>query len=407
VKPATVIAWHRRGFARFWAWKPRRAGRRPLAPEVVALIVRMARENPLWSRRRIANELAKLGHDVGKDAVAKYMPRPAGRPPRPPSQTWGTFIRTHAVGTIAIDFFTVPTVTFGVLYVFFVLSLERRRVIHVNVTAHPTAEWAAQQIVEAVGPDAGLARLIRDRDKILGVAFDRCVDNLGLTQFRIAARSPWQNGFAERWVGTARREIVDHVIVLGEHHRRRILRAYVAYYNADRPHMSLGGDAPMRRDVEPTIDGPRSRDAKARRASSSLQEGRRVNGFYATTPSPLPAKLHLPTYRSLHRMRRRQRSRPSPLRCGEYGRRPERGGVGLDLSLHHHSSREHAWEIPHEGRFDSVSGCAASGHRRRSLRRHRFGPFLGRLRLRGPDAMRYGLVSAKRCRRARRCNDRR
>src|ERR1017187_4385160 len=159
----------------------------------------------------VAKELAKLGHDVGKDAVAKYMPRPVGRTPRPPSQTWGTFIRTHAVGTIAIDFFTVPTVTFGVLYVFFVLSLERRRVIHVNVTENPTAEWAAQQIVEAVGPDVGLARLIRDRDKIFGAAFDRRVDNLGLTQLRIAPRSPWQNGFAERWVGTARREIFDHM----------------------------------------------------------------------------------------------------------------------------------------------------------------------------------------------------
>ena len=255
VKPATVIGWHRRGFARFWAWKSRRIGRPPLAPEVVALIEQMVRENPLWSRRRIANELAKLGHDVGKDAVAKYMPRPARRPPRPPSPTWGTFIRTHAAGTIAVDFFTVPTVTFGVLYVFFVLSLDRRRVIHVNVTEHPTAEWAAQQIVEAVGPDLGLARLIRDRDKIFGAAFDRRVDNLGLTQLRIAPRSAWQNGFAERWVGTARREIVDHVIVFGEHHLRRILRAYVAYYNADRPHMSLRGDAPMRRDVEPPSMG--------------------------------------------------------------------------------------------------------------------------------------------------------
>src|ERR1019366_490866 len=152
VKPATVIAWHRRRFARFWAWKSRRIGRPPLSPEVVALIVQMARENPLWSRRRIANELAKLGHDVGKDAVARYMPRPAERPPPPPSQTWGTFIRTHAVGTIAIDFFTLPTVTFGVLYAFFVLSLERRRVIHVNVTEHPTAELAAQQIIEAGRP---------------------------------------------------------------------------------------------------------------------------------------------------------------------------------------------------------------------------------------------------------------
>jgi putative transposase len=255
VKPATVIGWHRRGFARFWAWKSKRVGRPPVSPEVVALIVRMARENPLWSRRRTANELAKLGLDVGKDAVARTMPRPAGRAPRPPSPTWGTFLRTHAVGTIAVDFFTVPTVTFGVLYVFFVLSLERRRVLHVNVTAHPTAEWAAHQIVEAVGPDSRLVRLIRDRDKIFGAAFDRRVGSLGLTQLRIAPRSPWQNGFAERWVGTARREIVDHVIVLGEHHLRRILRQYVAYYNADRPHMSLGGDAPMRRGHEPPSMG--------------------------------------------------------------------------------------------------------------------------------------------------------
>jgi len=134
-------------------------------------------------------------------------------------------------------------------------SLERRRVLHVNVTEHPTAEWAAQQIVEAVGPDERLERLVRDRDKIFGAAFDRRVDNLGLAQLRIAPRSPWQNGFAERWVGTARREIVDHVIVLGEHHLRRILREYVAYYNADRPHMSLEGDAPMPRDVEPPSMG--------------------------------------------------------------------------------------------------------------------------------------------------------
>jgi putative transposase len=255
VKPATVIAWHRRGFARFWAWKSRHRGRPPLAPEVVALIVQMVCENPLWSRRRIANELAKLGHHVGKDAVAKYMPRPAGRPPRPRSPTWGTFIRTHAVGTIAVDFFTVPTVTFGVLYVFFVLLLERRRVLHVNVTEHPTAEWAAHQIVEAVGPDERLERLVRDRDKIFGAAFDHRVDNLGLAQLRIAPQSPWQNGFAERWVGTARREIVDHVIVLGEHHLRRILREYVAYYNADRPHMSLKGNAPIPRDVQPASMG--------------------------------------------------------------------------------------------------------------------------------------------------------
>jgi putative transposase len=209
VQPGTVIAWHRRGFARWWAWKSRHVGRPPLAPELVSLIEQIARENPLWSRRRIANELAKLGHCVDKDTVAKYMPKPRARPRRPPSQTWKTFLRNHLGGTIAIDFLTVPTVTFNILYVFFVLSLERRRVLHVNVTAHPYAAWAAQQIVEAIGAEIAPARLIRDRDAIFGNEFDARVDNLGVRQIRISPRSPWQNGYAERWVGTLRRDLLD------------------------------------------------------------------------------------------------------------------------------------------------------------------------------------------------------
>ncbi len=256
VKPETVIAWHRRGYARFWAWKSRRVGRPPLADEIVALIERMAQENPTWSRRRIANELAMLGHSVGKDAVAKYMPKRPERPRRPPSQTWKTFVRNHLAGTIAVDFLTVPTVTFGVIYVFFVLSLERRRVLHVNVTSHPYAAWTAQQLVEALGPDVPpVARLIRDRDSIFGAAFDARVANLGVRQLRTAPRSPWQNGFAGRWVGNLRRELLDHVIVLGERHLLRLVRPHVAYYNEDRPHMSLGGDAPVPRDVEPFSGG--------------------------------------------------------------------------------------------------------------------------------------------------------
>ncbi len=255
VKPTTVIAWHRRGFARFWAWKSRPVGRPPLAPDVVDLIERMARDNPLWSRRRIASELAKLGHDVSKDSIAKYMPKPAGRPRRPPSQTWKTFMRNHLAGTIAVDFLTVPTVTFGIVYVFFVLSLVRRRLLHVNVTAHPRATWTAQQIVEALDVNAVPARLIRDRDGTYGAEFDARVDHLGIEQLRIAPRSPWQNGFAERWVGTLRRELLDHVIVLGERHLLRLVRQHVAYYNSDRPHMSLGGDSPVSRDVEPPTAG--------------------------------------------------------------------------------------------------------------------------------------------------------
>ncbi len=207
----------------------------------------MTRENPTWSRRRIGAELAKLGHDVCKDTVAKYMPKRAGAPGRPPSTTWGTFLRTQLAGTIAIDFLTVPTVTFQVLYVFFVLSLERRRILHVNVTAHPYSAWAAQQIVEAVGPDGKVARLVRDRDGIYGAAFDARVGNLGIEQVRTAPRSPWQNGYAERFVGTLRRELLDHVVVLGERHLLHLVRQHASYYNEDRPHMSLDGDAPLAR----------------------------------------------------------------------------------------------------------------------------------------------------------------
>jgi putative transposase len=254
VKPATVVAWHRRGFARFWTKKSRPIGRPPTGDAIIDLIGRLAAENPTWSRRRIANELAKLGYHVDKDTVAKYMPKRSG-PPRRPSLTWGTFVRLHLQGTIAIDFLTVPTVTFDILYVFFVLSLERRCVLHVNVTAHPYAGWAAQQIVEAVGLATSIVRLIRDRDGIFGAAFDTRVENIGIRQLRIAPRSPWQNGFAERFVGTLRRELLDHVIVLGERHLLRLVRLHAAYYNEDRPHMSLDGDAPVSRPVESPGEG--------------------------------------------------------------------------------------------------------------------------------------------------------
>ena len=255
VKPATVVAWHRRGFARFWAKKSRPIGRPPLADEVVALIRRMAAENPLWSRRRIAAELAKLGYKVSKDTVAKYMPRRPRHSGPPRSLTWGTFLRMHLPGTLAIDFLTVPTVTFNVLYVFFVLSLDRRRILHINVTAHPYAEWAAQQVVEAVGFDTSISHLIRDRDGIYGARFDARVNNQGIQQNRIGPRAPWENGCAERFVGTLRREVLDHVIVLGERHLLWLVREHARYYNEDRPHMTLDGDAPISRGVEPPGEG--------------------------------------------------------------------------------------------------------------------------------------------------------
>src|SRR5262249_17785026 len=157
-----------------------------------------------------------------------------GGRPRPPSQTWRTFIRNHLAGTLAIDFFTVPTVTFDILYVFVVLSLERRLVLHLNVTAHPYAEWAAQQIVEAFGEEGALNLLTRDPAKISGAAFDRRVENLGVRQLRIAPRSPWQNAYAERLVGTFRRELTDHLIVLGERPLLRLVRQFQNFYNDDR-----------------------------------------------------------------------------------------------------------------------------------------------------------------------------
>jgi putative transposase len=209
----------------------------------------MARENPLWSRRRIASELAKLGYRIDKDTIAKYMPRPPGRPRRPPSQTWRTFLRNHLVGTIAIDFLTVPTVTFDIVYIFFVLSLERRRVLHVNVTTHPHAAWAAQQIVEAIGADVAPARLVRDRDAIFGTAFDARVKNLGVQQLRIAPRSPWQNGFAERWDRHATPRTAR------PRHRARRAASAPAGPPACRPHMSLRSDAPIARPVEPPNAG--------------------------------------------------------------------------------------------------------------------------------------------------------
>jgi putative transposase len=255
VKPATVIGWHRHGCARFWAYKSRRAGRPPLAPEVIELIVRMARENPTWSRRRIAAELAKVGHDVSKDSVAKYMPATPRCPGHPPSTTWGTFVRLHLAGTIAIDFLTVPTATFRTLYVFIVLSLERRLLLHVNVTAHPHATWAAQQMAEAIGPEVQAVRVIRDRDGIYGRAFDERVSGLGLETLRIAPRARWQNGYAERFVGTLRRELLDHVVVLGERHLLRLVRLHALYYNEDRPHMSLSGDTRAGRAIERPGEG--------------------------------------------------------------------------------------------------------------------------------------------------------
>jgi putative transposase len=247
VKPATVIRWHRAGFRRYWTWRSRPKGGRPaIAPEVRELIKRMATAN-LWGAPRIHGELLKLGLNVSEATVSKYMPRRR----KPPSQTWRSFLENHVDTLVSVDFFTVPTVFFHVLFVFVVLAHDRRRILSVNVTSSPSAAWTANQIVQAFPWESAPRYLLRDRDGIYGAVFRNRVKNLGIKEVVIARRSPWQNPYAERVIGTLRRELVDHVIVMNERHLRRLLRRFVSeYYHPCRTHLSLGKDAPEPRPVE-------------------------------------------------------------------------------------------------------------------------------------------------------------
>jgi transposase InsO family protein len=252
VKPETVIGWHRKGFKLYWTWKSRnRSGRPRIDPEIRSLIRRMARENPTWGAPRIHGELRMLGFDVSEATVSRYMPRRT----KPPSQTWRSFLRNHAQDLVSIDFFVVPTATFRVLYVFLVLAHDRRRIVHFNVTDGPSALWTGQQLANAFPYDSAPKVLIRDRDKIYGAAFVRRVRAMGIEQILIAPRSPWQNPYCERVIGTLRRECLYHVIILGEQHLRRILRRYLEYYHSSRTHLALDKDAPELRKRESIDDG--------------------------------------------------------------------------------------------------------------------------------------------------------
>ena len=254
VKPGTVIAWHRKGFKLYWRWKSRKHGRPKIDAEVRTLIRRMSEENSLWGVPRIQAELKMLGVDVAESTIAKYV---ATQPSGPPSQTWRTFLANHLDCTAACDFFVVPTSTFRLLYAFVVLSHCRREIVHVNVTAHPTAAWAAQQVVEAFPGDGTEPRfLIRDRDSIYGTTFSDRVANMRIEQVITSYRSPWQNGYVERVIATIRRECTNHVIALSASQLRKLLRSYIDYYNRFRCHMALDGDAPQHRHRQETIDGP-------------------------------------------------------------------------------------------------------------------------------------------------------
>jgi putative transposase len=212
----------------------------------------MAEANPLWGAPRIHGELLKLGIEISERTVSRLMPRRG----KAPSPTWKAFLNNHVQDLVAIDFFTVPTATFRVLFVLVALAHRRRRVVHFNVTEHPTALWTGQQMVEAFPEDTAPGYLLQDRDKIYGDEFRERVRGMGITEIKIAPQNPWQNPFAERLVGSIRRECLDHVIVLGEQHLRRILRSYFDYYGKSRTHLSLTKDPPEPRAIQAPGVGP-------------------------------------------------------------------------------------------------------------------------------------------------------
>jgi putative transposase len=245
VTPETVVRWHRAGFRLYWSWiskARKRVGRKKLSTDIRELILRMAAENPTWGAPRIHGELLLLGVDVSERTISRWMKR-APRDPQP-AQRWRAFLANHREGIAAMDFFTVPTITFGVLYCFFVISHDRRRILHFNLTKHPTSAWIIQQLREAFPLGAAPRFLIHDRDAKYGTEVPAAIRSLKINAVRTSFESPWQNGVAERWVGSCRRELLDHVIALNERHLKRLLAEYVAYHHEDRTHLGLGKGTP-------------------------------------------------------------------------------------------------------------------------------------------------------------------
>jgi transposase InsO family protein len=240
VRPQTVIRWHRAGFRTYWRWKSRPRSGRPKTPrEIRQLIREISLANPLWGAP------LKLGIDVGQTTVAKYMAKRR----RPPSQRWKTFLHNHADGIASMDLFVVPTISFRLLYGLLILRHDRRQILWLGVTAHPNAEWISRQLTEAYGWNVEPRYIIRDRDAVYGDVFIRRLRAMGIRDRPTAPRSPWQNGYCERAIGSIRRECLDHAVVFGERHLRHLLRSYATYYNAARTHLSVNKDAPMPRTV--------------------------------------------------------------------------------------------------------------------------------------------------------------
>jgi putative transposase len=253
VQPDTVVRWHRDWLRRRWTQRSKpRPGSRPRIDQQIRVLVReMATANPLWGAPRIHGELRTLGVDVSERTVSRLL----GRYPRPPSQTWKTFLTNHLASAASMDFFIVPTLTGRVLFVLIVLAHHRRRIVHLNITDHPTAAWSAQQVVDAFPDDTAPRWMHRDRDRVYGDVFQRRLAGMGIAEVVSAPASPWQNPYAERLIGSVRRECLNHVIVIGERHLRRILAAYLLYYHGARTHLSLEKDAPTPRRVHAPTEG--------------------------------------------------------------------------------------------------------------------------------------------------------
>ena len=246
VKPATVVAWHRRAYRGYWRHRCRKPGRPRTDEQLREVIARMVRENG-WGAPRIHGELRKLGFRVSERTVSRYVR--AFRPRAPAGTSWKTFLDNHREVLAAMDFFTVPTVTFRMLSVLFVIQHHRRTIVHVNVTPHPTSAWVRQQLREAFPFDQRPGYLLMDHDSIFSAEVARALMGMQIEPLRTGFQSPWQNGVAERWVGTCRRELLDHVIVFDEAHLRRLLFEFREYYHTDRTHLSLGKDTPRGRPV--------------------------------------------------------------------------------------------------------------------------------------------------------------
>ena len=247
VQPETVLRWHRHGFRALWRWKSLNLGGRPaIDRDLMQLIKSMARDNPLWGVPRIHGELLKLGFEVSQSTVSKYL----GRCYRPGGQSWKTFIANHKDAIAAVDLFVVPTARFKLLYGIAILHLKRRALVWTNATSHPTAVWIANQVSQAFPWETAPDYLLRDRDTSYGKVYKRRLSTMGIRDRPTAPRSPWQNGYVERVIGSIRRECLDHTIILGEAHLRRTLRRYARYYNHARTHLSLDKDSSVSR---PTV----------------------------------------------------------------------------------------------------------------------------------------------------------